>query len=250
MATTTSSESKNRLNFSLDPRIIILLLLAVIVAMLAMWRPWSASGSDRTVVVTGETTVTAVPDEFVFYPSYEFENADKAAALAALSSKSEEVIAKLRELGVAEAKIKSNSSGYDYPKYPEDTDRDTTYSLQLTIEVGDKDLAQKVQDYLVTTTPTGAVSPQASFSDEKRRELESEARDEATKDARIKADQMATNLGFKVGKVKTVSDGSGFGVMPYGPEMAISSDSARSTLSVQPGENEINYTVTVTYYVR
>ncbi len=54
---------------------------------------------------------------------------------------------------------------------------------------------------MVTTAPTGQVSPRPNFSDAKRKELESKARDEATKDARAKADQSARNLGFKVGKI-------------------------------------------------
>lgn len=250
MATTNDPTSKNKITLSFNPKVIIVLLLAVIIAMLALWQPWTSTNNDQIVTVNGETTISAVPDEFVFYPTYEFKNADKAEALAALTAKSDDVVGKLKELGVADSKIKTNSSGYDYPMYPETTSRDTTYSLQLTVEVSDKDLAQKVQDYLLSTTPTGAVSPQASFSDDRRRELESEARDEATKDARAKAEQMAANLGFKLGKVKSVTDGSGFGIIPYGPEMVVSSDSGKSSLSVQPGENEFTFTVNVTYYLR
>jgi uncharacterized protein YggE len=129
-----------------------------------------------------------------------------------------------------------------------------TYNLQLTVTLTNKDLVQKVQDYLVATLPTGGVSPQAGFSDSKRKQLESNARDEATKDARSKADQSAKNLGFRVGKVKSVDDGSGFGGMPYATskaESAVALDIAASpSLSVQPGENELSYSVTVVYTIR
>lgn len=249
-----SENSKLRLNFSLDFRIITLVLVAIIVLMLAMWRPWGdATSSDRTIRVTGESVVKAEPDEFVFYPSYQFKNADRDAALVEVSKKSDEVVAKLKELGVVDQNIKTNSGGYNYDYFREE-DNTTTYTLQLTVTVNSREHAQTVQDYLVSTSPVGSVSPQATFSEALRKQLESQARDEATKDARAKADQSAGNLGFKVAKVKSVEDGAGFGdVIPLGGEVAL--DSAASSamapkLGVQPGQNDLNYSVTVVYYVR
>jgi len=222
--------------------------------MLVLWRPWNDTTTDaRTVEVTGSSTITAKPDEFVFSPSYDFKDADKDAALAQLSKKSDEIVAKLKSLGVAESKIKTDSSGYDYPVYYDDG-QDATYTLDLTVTVSDPRLAQKVQDYLVTTAPTGSVSPNADFSDKKRNQLESQARDEATKDARAKADQMAKNLGFKVGKVKAIDDSNGFdgGIVPLTGARGMSASSAEDTssLSVQPGENDLDYSITVTYYIK
>ena len=104
----------------------------------------------------------------------------------------------------------------------------------------------------MTTLPTGAVSPQASFSDAKRKELESKAREMATKEARAKAEQSAKNLGFSVGAVKSVNDGVGFGdVYPLAAESSARDIAApTSKLTVQPGENELTYQVTVVYFIR
>ncbi len=220
--------------------------------MLFMWKPWATSTvDDETISVTGEATIKAAPDEFVFYPIYQFENSDKTAALNALTKKSEEVVAKLKELGVPENKIKTNSSGYDAGplKMPENG---STYSLQLTATVDNQELAQKVQDYLLTTQPTGSVSPTPTFSEGKRKELEAQARELATKDARAKADATAKNLGFKVGKVKSVSDGSSAWTMSRGGgDTAISSKpAAEPSLSLNPGENELPYSISVVYYLR
>ena len=106
---------------------------------------------------------------------------------------------------------------------------------------------------MITTSPVGTISPQADFSNSKRKELESQARDEATKDARAKAEQSAKNLGFKVDKVKSVEDGVGFrGIYPVvdGASGADLTIEPQSKLAVQPGENKINYTVTVTYFLK
>ena len=245
------TKNATRMNLSIDLRIVVVGLLLVIIAMVAIWQPWMPKGDDRTVQVTGTSKVTAVPDEFVFSPVYQFVNSDKQVALNQVSSKSDEIVKKLKELGVKDQDIKTNSSGYDYQLYKSDGSTNTTYSLSLTITVSDKDLAQKVQDYLVTTAPYGAVTPQADFSDGKRTQLENQARDLATKDARAKAEQSAKNLGFSLGPVKTVDDGAGFGGIAY--PMAASmqaTDSSMKQLTLQPGQNELNYTVTVTYFVR
>ena len=254
-------KTKKSFTFTFDYRVVVGVLLAVIIAMLLLWRPWEfrADANARTVQVTGEAKVTAVPDEFVFNPSYSFKNADKDAALKELTAKSDEIVKKLKELGVADNKIKTNSDGYSYPIYSDenssvlapDTRQMPTYTLTFTITVGDKEKAQKVQDYLVTTTPTGSVSPQATFSDAKRKELESKARDEATKEARAKAEQSAKNLGFKVGAIKSVNDGNGFDDFYPALESGMGTDVAQSSkLSLQPGENDLTYQVKVVYYIK
>ncbi|HJQ08101.1 MAG TPA: SIMPL domain-containing protein [Candidatus Saccharimonadales bacterium] len=251
-----ASTTNHKQNVTVDLRIVVILLLVVIAAMLFIWKPWAGSGiSSRTVEAAGETTVKATPDEFAFYPTYEFKNTDKAAALAELTKKSDELVAELKELGVPSNKIKTNSSGYNFPVYYQEKPGEITYTLQLTVTVANQALAQKVQDYLVTTTPTGNVSPAPNFSEKKRKELEATARNEATKDARTKAEQMGKNLGFRLGKVKAVAEGDGFNVMPYmdgrATTMAIDSKPAAAPeLAVQPGENELTYTVKVTYFIK
>jgi len=248
-------ESRTKLNISLDYRLISVVLLVVIAAMLFAWRPWSAAKtSDRTIDVTGTATVSARPDEFVFYPAYEFKSADKAAALEQMTAKSNEVVAGLKNLGVEETNIKTNSDSWSYPTTlrGEAGSNETTYTLRLTVTTNSEELTQKVQDYLVSTSPTGTISPQATFSEAKRKELEAQARDAATKDARSKAEQSAKNLGFKLADVKAVNDGSGFGTTYPAYDMAttLEARSSADSLSIQPGENDLTYSVTVTYYIR
>ena len=135
----------------------------------------------------------------------------------------------------------------------EDGSQRSTYTLRLTVTTNEEKLTQKVQDYLVSTTPTGTISPQATFSEKKRKEVENQGRLEASKDARKKAEESAQNLGFKIAAVKTVNDGSGYGGVFPTDSRAVTmeaSDSFSSSLIVQPGENDLTYTVTVTYYIK
>lgn len=250
------SSSKQKINLSLDLRLISILLLIIIIVMLSIWKPWSPApaANDRTISVTGQATLKAEPDEYVFYPSYQFKGSDKSAAIAELTSKSDSVVTELKKLGVADSKIKTNSSGYDAYSVPVDvsTNGNATYTLGLTVTVGNRQLAQKIQTYLITTSPTGSVSPQADFSDTKRKQLDDQARDEATKDARTKADQSARNLGFTLGKVKQVNDSTGFtDIRPLnGAPSPSSALDTKQQLSVQPGQNNLSYAVTVIYFVK
>jgi uncharacterized protein len=251
-------ERSNKLTLSLDLRWVVIALLLVIIAMLAFWKPWQAKAdASRTIEVTGEASVKAEPDEYDFNPLYQATATTKQAAIDELNKKSTDLIAKLKELGVSDKQIKSNVNGYDQ-LYDRDTkDNPVSYTLSLTITVTSREQAQKVEDYLTTTAPQGSVTPYPTFSDKKRKELESQARDEATKEARKKADQSAKNLGFKVGKVKAVSDGAGFGgPTPLAGEkgLMMSTDAtsgvSTSRLAVQPGENDLQYSVTVVYYLK
>ncbi len=243
------------------PWILVGVMAIAVVVMIVLWRPWESRipANSRTVEVTGEATVKAEPDEFVFYPTYQFKGADKTALIDQLTKKSDEVVSAVKKLGVEDKNVKSDASGYNNTYYLDPTTNENVYSLSITITVGTKDMAQKVQDYLVTTSPEGAVTPNATFSKDKQKQLESQARDEATIDARKKADQSAKNLGFKVAQVKTVEDAGGFsggGCGPYGlcaasaQSLEVKAEDTSTSLSVQPGENELSYSVKVVYFIK
>lgn len=236
-------------SLSIDLRILVVLLLLIIASMLVIWRPWSARGTTRTIAVTGESTVETKPDEFQFYPTYQKKSNDRAAAQAELTTLINSVITKLKELGVNEDDISLQSSAYD--NYWNE-DNAIVNSNSLTITVDNKDLAQKVQDYLITTSPMGQISPVPVLKDETRKAAETDARTKAIDDARQKAERTASELGGKLGKVVTITDqNSGPYPMPM-RGMAVANDSAMSvsTLPVMPGTQDVYYTVQVTYELR
>lgn len=240
-------QGKTSKQVTLDLRVVIAVLLIAILVMLFLWRPWQTTSNDRVIEINGQATVTATPDQFVFTPSYQIKNTDKQKAITEAEQKGEQIVAELKKLGVPEQKIKTSTSSYDLPLRDGVTD-ETTYTLGLTVTVDNQELAQKVQDYLASTSPVGSVSPQSYFSDDKKKELESQAREIAIEDAREKAEQAAEDLGFSVGKVKKVSDGFAFGVSGS-PELTIAQDTTPK-LSLHSGENEVTYTMYVSFYLR
>lgn len=241
------------------------LLLLIIVITFVVCIPWHTTNTNqRTITVSGEATLKATPDEFVFSPTYDFSNADKQVANDAAATKSGKLTAGLTAVGVKGSAVQTSIDSYNSSVTPVDTNQPTvnsavtgayTFTLHLTVTLPSQAQAQKVQDYLQTTGATGQITPMANFSQSLQKRLDSQARDNATKDARAKVDQSAKNLGFRVGDVKSVDDSSGFGggVMTSGNQISGGLNSSGTTppsLLVQPGKNELNYSVSVVYYIK
>lgn len=240
------------LKISVDLRIVCLVLLAVIAGMIVVWKPWSDSGTKRTISVSGDASQKAEPDEFQFTPSYQDKGSDRLAVQKALADKINSIITKLKELGVVESDITLASSTYDN-WYNNGTDEVT--SNALTIVVSNKELSQKVQDYLLTTAPQGQITPYPTFSKDKRKKVEEDVRSQAITDAKKKAQRSAEELGMKLGKVVSITDQQGGGIVPMYSTMGVASDAKTisaeaTTLPVLSGKQDINYIVEVVYEIK
>jgi uncharacterized protein len=236
---------------TLDLRIVCAVLLVMIVGLFVALRPWELSrGETRTIEVSGEASTEAQPDEYVFNPSYQLSGTDRAAMQRELEAKVNGVVTRLKELGVAETDIVLSSSAYD--NFWNDGTQEFVSSA-LTIEVANKELADTIQDYLATTTPSGSLSPYGTFSTEKRKELEDSVRTKAIEDARKKAERTAEGLGASLGKVVSVEDeqnGFAMPMMGLGGGDASTRLETASSLPILAGTQEITYTVRVTYEMR
>jgi len=249
---------KQSITVKLNAWIICAVLVITNLIMLGFWQPWnSKSVSDRTISITGSTTIESEADQFVFSPYYQKEGTDKVAINAEFSILASTITTKLKELGVADSAIKTDINSYEYSIYYGNQPSNETSTLYITVTIKDKVLAQKVQDYIVTTSPYGSITPQVSFSTAKQKTLESKAREEAIKDAKTKAEASASQLGVKIGKVVSVTDNyfSGISPLPWMPSDSTSSDSvkessATSSYTVQPGLNEYSFSVQVVYEIK
>jgi len=225
------------------------ILLSVVAVGLLIWStPWNSTTETHKITVNGTGTVKSAPDSYQFAPSYEETGTEPDSLIAAMTSKANDVTAKLKELGVKEEDISLQSNVYNQDWL--DTGETQVVSFSLTIEVVDKDLAQKVQDYLLTTAPQGAISPYSIFSDKKQKELEKQAREEAIDDARTKAEEIAKETGVKVGKVIEISDGySGGGVVTL-EDKASSVGGAALSLPILSGKQEVSVSITVSFAIK
>lgn len=230
-------------------RILIAILLLVIVLLVVIWRPWIVStDNNRTISVTGTGSVSSAPDEFQFYPTYQDSGTDKQKTLTAVNTKVTTVMNELEKLGVSKDDITLSENVFN--AYWVDN-QNNTVSVSLYVVVKDKDLAQKVQDYLLTTTPYGQMTPQPTFSKDKYKTLSADARSEALKDAKTKAESSASELGSKVGKVISISDESNFGVIPmYSVSESSDSMTLKNSLPISPGKQDVSSSVKVVYELK
>lgn len=237
--------------------IVVSLQILTIFSLFLFWQPWEQGENTitRKITVTGTATIATEPDQFLFSPTYSIEKTSDATSLNNV------VIKKLKSLGVREDQIKNNASTYGSPEVyyftPVDGKQKTVLSLNVTVR--DRQLAQKVQDYLLSTNPQGALTPYPTISKAKQKQLLDTVRDAAIKDAREKAKNTAQGLDAKVGKVLEITEGTSppfcFGASGACPVVKMDSSvsasaSPQETMSIQPGTDNLTFSVTITYSLR
>jgi uncharacterized protein YggE len=244
-----TSPHTSKISLTFDWRIICGLLFVIIGVMLYFWQPWHNTSATKTITIHGEATVQHEPDQFTFNVSYEDADSNQ------LNAKGNAVVAKLKDLGVKSADIKTSASATSGNKelliYPSRPVPGSNATYNVTAVVTTKDLAQKVEDYLNTTDPTGEVTPQTGFSKATAAKLDLDARREASADAKAKATVMAGQFGAKLGKVTKISEDNGYAYpLAYGTAGA-ANDSVKSVApTLQPGSDEVTYSFTVVFELR
>lgn len=226
-------------------------VLLVSILGILLWSNPLKSSDTRKITVTGESVIKAEPDEFVFNPYFELKGADKDALKAELTEQTSEVVAALKELGVEDKDMKLDASSYDRWYWPEG--EDGVLNATLRINVSDKELVQKIQNYLLTTEAIGQLTPQATFSEAKKKELDNQAVEQAIDDAKAKAELQAKKFEAKVGKVLEVSQqqNSIFPISYGSADLSVSGQAEDAlSLPVLSGENEYRQTVTVIYELK
>jgi uncharacterized protein YggE len=120
----------------------------------------------------------------------------------------------------------------------------------MTLAVEDKELAQKVQDYLVSSGSIGQVTPMTGFTQETRKILKDEATTLAVEDAKKRAEQTANNLGVKVVKVIKINEtDDNYDIYPIASYDSTTIQEG-SSLPINAGESEFPYSVNVVFEIR
>lgn len=243
-------KATQKITLSINPIAIICILVAVIIAMLAMWQPWHNPRLERTITIAGQGQVESIPDEFTFSPYFQRTGSNTAALKAELDNYGNTLLNEVVKLGVKKDDVTLNSNNFIQSGAaeiaPDKATQQNIVSLYVTIKTSSKETAQKIQDYLAQTDAQGQTTSHPSFSKKKNQELENQARDNATKDARAKAERTAKTVNAKVGKVVSVKETSSSGPV-YPVAMDSAEGSARSSLPVTPGKNTVTSNVEVVF---
>lgn len=207
------------------------------------------------LTVSGEGKVTVPNETAKLSVGIDESGSNLAQVQESVNKKTKTLIDSLKRLGVEEKDIKTVSYNISPQQdFSQNPPRITGYNVGTSYEVKINDL-DKVNEALNVVTASGAnMVGGISFDvkDETRLEKLNEARAEAAKKAREKAQGLAKAAGLTLGRVINVSEfeGGGGPVPMAVREAGVGLDVAKTEPQIQPGINEITVTVHLTFEVR
>lgn len=226
---------------------IVVLLGAAVVALAGVGRPESAGGAEKPaggITVSGTGKVKAVPDEAEFSLGVQSEGQTARQALAANSERMRRVLAALKAAGVAKEDIQTQDVSVS-PSY-EDKGQITGYTTRNSVSVRIRDLARAgaVLDAATNAGANDVYGPSLSRSD--RDELQAKALRSAVADARAKAEVLADAAEVQLGSVTAIAEAPDGGYEPY---FASTLAARAADTPIEPGSQEIQAKVTVTFEI-
>lgn len=205
-----------------------------------------------TFQVTGEGKAEVKPDNATVRAGVQVNAATEKEAKDQMNSAINKVTAAIKALGIAESDIKTDNfninPNYDYSQGAQ---KINGYSGNTNITIKVKDVT-KVNQVIDTATANGAnVIGGAQFDNVDKTAAENEARVKAVADARAKAQNAARVAGFTLGKLLNYQETTGANnPRPYMMAKAQDSAQAAPPTQIEPGTNEVNLTVTLSYEVK
>lgn len=237
-----------------------ILLFFLILFVFAKWGPSIPFSSTTQTkgepfIVSGEGKVSVTPDiAKIGFGILESGNSLKSVQNS-VNNKSKSLVDALKKLGIAESDIKTTSYNV-YPQYDysSSTQRITGYQVSVSYEVTIKDF-DKVNDAIVIATGAGAnMAGGVNFEvneTTKKKKLE-EARTLAVKEAKDKAEGLAKAAGITLGKIINVSENQNGNIRQLTIPVAGGGEADKSLTEpdIQPGETEINVTISLSFEIR
>jgi hypothetical protein len=214
-----------------------------------------------TISDTGE--VYAKPDLAITTLSVISEQKTVAEAMSDSTKKMNAIVKSVKDSGVEDKDIKTVGF-YISPVYewqsevkcvyypcPEGKRILTGYEITQSLQVKIRDL-EKIGDIIQGATDNGANQVgDLQFTIEKEDDLKKQAREGAINKVKDKAKILADQLGVKIVRIVSYSEGGGYNYpTAVYSEKAVSASGGDATPQIQTGENKIEATVSITYEFR
>ncbi len=210
-----------------------------------------APAEDATIVVTGSSSVSAVPDRAEISLRVETQDEDAKEAQKKNSETVAAVMEALDGLNIKSSHIKT--TGYDmYTRYNYDDNSITGYEVTTTIRVSGQKVT-KIGEIIETSVEAGANGIDGiTYTSSEYDDLYDAALDEAVKQAKHKAGVIANASGAELGAVINVSEGYQDDSSRYQDmsSFAKAETASAADTAVLPGEVDIKAQVTVTYELK
>jgi len=214
-----------------------------------MWN--SITGNyPREITVEGDGKAYATPDIARITLGVTTKGENSETIVQDNAKKINQVIAELKKFNITEQDIQTTSY-YLGPNYNYEGKIEGQY-LDQSLIITVRDFA-KIGEIITTTSKVGANTVGGiTFDISNKTEIKSRAREEAIKNAKLTAENIEKQSGLTFGKITNyyeyenmVYDGYGYG--KGGGGMV---DAAAVSPDIQPGQQEINLKVNLTYRVK
>lgn len=244
---------------------LVLILAAVFIAIKIAGEFNVIEDNDyNTITVEGDSEVFASPDIATVSFSVRKENLDLNKAQAEAEESVSKALNSIKSLGVEDKDIQTTyynaAPRYEWNQkcgqYGCETGERVLvgYEVSETVSIKIRDLTKvsPIIGALGSSTVTDISGP--NFEIENRDELQQQVREEAIKEARIKAKALAKDLDVKLGKIVTFYEG-GYGVPVYARaemDAVMSKEESSGTVSpsIEEGQNRIYSSVSVVYRIK
>jgi uncharacterized protein YggE len=226
---------------------VVMVALVVPCAAIIAQPPAPQPAPPPAIRVTGEATIAAQPDEARIDIGVVTEAKTAQGAASENAAKTEKVIAELRRIVGGSGTIKTvNYSLNPNYQYPREGGSPTLagYTASNTVMVRTSDLTQ-IAKLIDAGAASGANNIQSlQFMLKDARQAQTEALQQATKNARAKADALASALGLKVRGILMVEENGG--AMPMPGIMYKDARSEQAATPVESGTLDISASVSMT----
>ena len=209
----------------------------------------------RTMSVNGTGQVFLSPDIAYIYIGVHSEEATAAEAVTANNNETQKVIDALKKAGVEAKDIRTtNFSIWPNQQYsPDGQPTGTRYVVDNSVFVTVRKL-DELGDLLDSAVAAGANSINSiQFDVADKTEALKKAREEAVKDAKAQAQELADTAGLKLGEMQTISFYDSAPV-PYQDTYGKGGGGAAveqvAAVPIQPGQLVLTVTVSMTYEIK
>jgi uncharacterized protein YggE len=209
----------------------------------------SSAAPLRTVTVTADGNASGTPDTAIVQLGVQTQAPKANDALDQANQKAAQLLDVLKVGGVEKKDI-TTSNVFVYPQYSNDGRTITGYQAGNTVSVKIRDISKAGT---IIDAAAGAVGDEIvlqgiSFTIDDTGALRQAARDDAVKNSKAQADQLAAATGLKVGDVVSIIEGS---VPTSVPPVPYAADAAggreAGSVPIEPGQQELTLSVTVVY---
>jgi uncharacterized protein YggE len=201
--------------------------------------PAATAPAAKTITVSGDGSVTAVPDRATFNFSIETRAKTASAALTQNSADATAVIAALKDAGITSANIQTSQVSLN-PQTSQDGTTIVGYAASNSVTVRTAlTTAGKIVDAAVGAGANGVSGPSLDVSDQTS--LYRDALHKAVDNAKLKAQALADATGLSLGSVLTVTEGGSATPFPISDKMSAAG------APIEAGTQQIQASVTITY---